>query len=155
MSIQWTIQKLKVSDLHEYPNNPRRMTEKGIADLTQSIKRFGMAEPIVVNQDLTIIGGHGRKKVLESLGVTEVDCYLPDRALTAKEFDEFNIRLNQNIAGEFDFNILANNFEVADLIEWGFDPEEIGIDLSAPDDKQSEPSPITCPACGHTFTKES
>ena len=123
--MKWKHEQRKLSELTEWGKNPRKLTEKGIKDLTKSIKKFGLAEPIVINTDGTICGGHGRKKVLESLGVEKVDCYIPERALTGKEFEELNIRLNKNIAGFFDIDKLANEFDFDDLIEWGFDEEEL------------------------------
>ena len=127
MAITWEIKKVAVSLLKENPKNPRALTEKGLNDLEKSIKRFGIAEPLVVNTDYMICGGHGRKKILERLGITEVDCYFPNKKLTTKQFEELNIRLNKNIAGEFDFDILVNEFELEDLIEFGFDKLELGL----------------------------
>lgn len=127
--MNWKIKKVKVSDLKENPNNPRKLTEKGLKDLEKSITKFGIAEPLVCNTDLMICGGHGRKKILERLNIAEVDCYLPEKKLTQKQFDELGIRLNKNIAGEFDFDILANEFEVDELIEWGFEEKELDLNL--------------------------
>jgi len=127
--MNWKLQKIKVSNLKENPRNPRKLTEKGLNDLEKSIKKFGVAEPLVLNTDLMVCGGHGRKKILERVGITEVDCYLPDKKLTPKQFDELNIRLNKNIAGEFDFDILANEFEIEELTEWGFENFELGVGI--------------------------
>lgn len=123
--MKWSLVKKRVSDLREWPKNPRKITEKGVRDLTKSIRKFGLAEPIVINTDNTICGGHGRRKVLLQEGMESVDCYVPERALTEKEFEELNIRLNKNIAGVFDFDILANEFEMSDLLEWGFELDEL------------------------------
>jgi DNA modification methylase len=137
--MKWKTEKRKISDLTEWKGNPRILTEKGMADLKKSIQKFGCAEPLVINVDGTICGGHGRKKILEALGIKEVDCYVPERPLTPAEFKELNIRLNKNIAGEFDFDILANDFEIPDLIEWGFTEEELSIDLDAGSEVDAEP----------------
>jgi len=125
--MKWHLEKRLLSDLKEWEINPRDLTTKGIADLRKSIEKFGCAEPLVINTDNTICGGHGRKKVLTMMGIKEVDCYLPDRELTAKEFKELNIRLNKNIAGTFNMDILSSNFEVEDLKEWGFEDKDMGI----------------------------
>jgi DNA modification methylase len=87
-----------------------------------------------------ICGGHGRKKILERLGIKEVDCYIPSRKLTQKEFDELNIRLNKNIAGEFNFDVLANEFDLQDLLEWGFEEKELDLSLwnEIPEEKLDE-----------------
>jgi DNA modification methylase len=127
--VNWKLKKIKVSELKENPRNPRNLTEKGLKDLENSIKKFGVAEPLVANTDYMICGGHGRKKILERLNIQEVDCYLPEKKLTPKQFDELGIRLNKNIAGEFNFDILANEFEVDELIEWGFEEKELDLNL--------------------------
>jgi DNA modification methylase len=127
--MKWNLKKVKVSDLKENPKNPRKLTEKGLKDLEKSITKFGVAEPLVCNTDFMLCGGHGRKKILERLNIKEVDCYFPEKKLTEKQFDELGVRLNKNIAGEFDFDILANEFEVDELIEWGFDEKELDLNL--------------------------
>lgn len=128
--ITWYLEKRKLSNLKEWENNPRILTEKGIEDLTNSIKKFGCCEPIVINTDGIICGGHGRKKVLEKLKVKEVDCYVPRETLSQEQFEELNLRLNKNIAGEFNFELLANNFDIDLLHDVGFTDEELGIDIN-------------------------
>lgn len=134
--MKWILKNIAVKDLKENPKNPRLLTEKGLNDLEKSIKKFGVAEPLVVNTDLEICGGHGRKKILERLNIETVDCYLPEKKLTKKEFDELGIRLNKNIAGEFSFDILANEFEIDDLTSWGFDEFELGINNNEDEDEK-------------------
>jgi len=125
--IKWHVEKRRVIDLKEWPKNPRKITDKGLVDLVISIDKFGLAEPIIINTDNTICGGHGRKLALTKLGIKEIDCYVPDNTMTDKQFEELNIRLNKNIAGVFDYDILANEFEVDELLDWGFEPLELGI----------------------------
>lgn len=128
--ISWKIEKRKLDQLNPYEHNPRKLTDKGMADLKRSIDKFGLAEPIIINQDNTIIGGHARYFTLLKMdNITSIDCYVPDRMLTPKEVQELNIRLNKNIAGEFDFDILANEFELPDLLEWGFKEKELDLNL--------------------------
>ena len=125
MTLGWKHETRKVSELKEWAKNPRRLTDKGIARLKESLEKFGVAEPIVINQDNVICGGHGRLKALKQLGIKEVPVYVA--TLDDKQFEELNIRLNKNIAGEWDFDILANEFEQQELLDWGFEPEEFGI----------------------------
>jgi site-specific DNA-methyltransferase (adenine-specific) len=101
-----------------------------------------MIDKPIVNLDSanTIIGGHQRKHVLESTGVKEIECWIPDRELTEREVEELNIRLNKN-TGSWDFDVLANEFELDDLLEWGFDKKELDIDLwagEAPEDVEPQ-----------------
>ena len=119
--IKWHIETRNVSTLKEWIKNPRKLTNKGLADLTKSIDKFGLAEPIVINTDGTILGGHARVKVLKAKGEKECDCYVPDRLLTEKEVEEINIRLNANIAGEFEWEALVKDWDVEKLSEWGLE----------------------------------
>jgi DNA modification methylase len=123
-----------LSTLRPFEHNPRRIMEKPLADLTKSIGKFGLAEPLVIQPCGLLIGGHARYQVLLAQGVKEADCYVPDRALSQKDMIELNVRLNKNVAGEFDFDALANlpEIDVADLVEFGFDEAELGVD-STPD----------------------
>jgi hypothetical protein len=129
--MNWKIERRQLDTITEYPHNPRVITKKGLADLKRSIDKFGLAEPLVINTDGILIGGHARYQVLKSQGVTEVDAYVPERELSEEEYRELNVRLNKNIAGEFDFDILANEFDLPDLIEWGFEETEL-IGLAEP-----------------------
>ena len=76
--------------------------------------------------------------------------------MSQKDIDELNIRLNRAV-GEFDFDILANEWDSKDLIDWGFNPEELCFDVEGmgnpePDDEPLEPpKEATCPSCGHKF----
>lgn len=119
--MNWKHESRLVKDLKEYEANPRKITEKGLKDLKKSIENFGIVEPIVINADNTIIGGHGRKQALISLGIEKVPVYIPTKKLNDKQVQELNIRLNKNIAGEWDFNKLNEWFEESELIEWGFE----------------------------------
>ena len=158
--IIWKIKKISIEELKEWDNNPRKLTKKGLSDLKKSISKFGLAEPLVVNLDNNICGGHGRKQALIALGIKEVDCYIPNRRLTEAEFKELNIRLNKNIAGDWDFDILnSDDFLRADLSDWGFEDFELGLqdDDNEEDDETSFPKEkqlktISCPDCGHKFT---
>ena len=61
MEIQWSLEKKNIHELLEYENNPRILTKDRLKQLEQSIKKFGCAEPIIINTDNVICGGHGRK----------------------------------------------------------------------------------------------
>jgi ParB-like chromosome segregation protein Spo0J len=122
--------------------------------LSTSIEHFGLAEPIVINIDNIIIGGHARYFVLQKNGETECKCYIPSRKLSAKEVKELNVRLNKNIAGTWDFDMLANEFDLPDLLEWGFKEGELGIFEPATESGQGkldEKKKHICPNCGTEF----
>jgi ParB-like chromosome segregation protein Spo0J len=148
MKIKWHIETVEVSRLKPYAKNPRAFTAKGMSDLRKSIDKFGLAEPIVCNTDFTVIGGHARLKALTTDGATECDVYLPSRKLTAKECEELNIRLNANIAGEWDYDILANEFEVEELKDWGLLLNEYDVTENDNVHIGSEENGCVCPTCG-------
>jgi hypothetical protein len=161
--IKWTVESRKLSELKAYEKNPRRITEKGLNDLIKSLELFGLAEPIVINRDDTIIGGHARVQALKRIkGKTaKVEVYVPDRLLDEKEVEELCVRLNRNVAGQFDFEMLANQFDARDLVAWGFTEDELGFgaeaeEASEPDsegsDKPAEIEIIHCPKCQHEFS---
>ena len=132
--INWTLRSFRLDELTDYYKNPRSLSEKEFKQLKTSLDKFGMIDKPIVNADSahTIIGGHQRKHVLETTGVKEVECWIPDRELTAREVEELNIRLNKN-TGSWDFDVLANEFELDDLLDWGFDKGELDLDLWAED----------------------
>jgi len=124
-SIKWHVESRKLVDLSDNPKNPRILTKKGLVDLKKSIGKFGLAEPIVINTDNQIIGGHARVQAMMGSGIFEVDCYVPDRLLTEDENHELNVRLNKNIAGEWDMDKLHVDFNTESLLEWGFTEKEL------------------------------
>ena len=130
--INWTLKQFRLDELTDYYKNPRSLSEKEFKQLKTSLEKFGMIDKPIVNADSanTIIGGHQRKHVLEATGVSEIECWIPDRELSAKEVEELNIRLNKN-TGQWDFDVLANEFELDDLLDWGFDKQELDLDLWA------------------------
>ena len=132
--INWTLKQFRLDELTDYYKNPRSLSDKEFKQLKTSLDKFGMIDKPIVNADSanTIIGGHQRKHVLEASGVKEIECWIPDRELSDKEVEELNIRLNKN-TGSWDFDVLANEFELDDLLDWGFDKGELDLDLWADD----------------------
>ena len=153
--IQWHLQTWKISKLKDYPKNPRILTKDQEAQLRISLNKFGLIDKIIINTDGMIIGGHQRKRTLKKLGYKEIEVNVPSRTLTDKEVEELNIRLNR-VHGNFDYDILANEYEATDLINWGFTVEEITGDFESLDDPDStEPKKDKkkhkCPSCGCEF----
>ena len=120
------IKERLIADLNPAEYNPRQLTDKQYKQLKKSLKAFGCVEPVVINSNPmrrdVIIGGHQRCKVWADLGnktIPTVEVELDE----AGEM-ELNVRLNKN-TGEFDFDMLANYFEVDKLQEWGFSEAEL------------------------------
>jgi ParB-like nuclease family protein len=162
--IKWNVETRKLSELKAYDKNPRRITEKGLSDLIKSLELFGLAEPIVINRDDTTIGGHARVQALKRIKgkAAKVEVYVPDRLLDEKEVQELCVRLNKNVAGTFDFEMLGNEYDPRDLIAWGFSEDELGFGEPGPEEGASEHSEaepeeddariIHCPKCSHEFS---
>ena len=160
--IKWTVETRKLSEIKPYEKNPRRITEKGLNDLIKSLELFGLAEPIVINRDDTIIGGHARVQALKRIKgkAAKVEVYVPDRLLDDKEVQELCVRLNKNIAGSFDFEMLGNEYDPRDLVAWGFGEDELGFGEMEPEGVAGEASEeeadddriIKCPKCKHEFS---
>lgn len=138
--MEWKLEKRKLSELHANEKNPRKLSKSDAQQLQRSIEKFGVCEPIVINWDGTIIGGHQRVKTLKKLGYKEVEVYLPDQPLSEKEADELNIRLNKN-SGDFDFDILANSWDPNDLVDWGFSMEELHLESIPSHEGEEDQSP--------------
>ncbi len=125
-SLEWHTEQRRVSDLIPWEKNPRRMTDKQAADLRTSLERLNLMSIPVVDLDNTIISGHQRMKIMQILGRGEevIDVRVPNRKLTDDELKEANLRENKNL-GEWDFDLLSQEFEKTDLINFGFDECEL------------------------------
>jgi DNA modification methylase len=111
--------------------NPRQLNKEQYNNIKDSLKRFGFVDPVIINKNKDrkniIIGGHQRVKVAKDLKINKVPCVELDLDIDKEK--ELNIRLNKNV-GEWDFDILADLFNIDELIEWGFKEEElVGFDI--------------------------
>jgi hypothetical protein len=130
----------KISELTPAPYNPRESTEKQESQLKQSLKKFGVVEPIIYNKQTGyIVGGHFRVRELQKLGYTEIECVIVD--LSEEDEKELNIRLNAN-TGQWDWDELANNFELDDLNDWGLEVPNMKHELETEDDNFEEPENV-------------
>lgn len=116
----WHNEKRKVDELVPFEGNPRQITEKQIKELKESLERFNLVEIPAVNTDGTIIAGHQRLKIMQVLGRgnEEIDIRVPNRKLTMKEVQEYNLRSNKNTGG-WDYDMLANfDEEMLKFVGW-------------------------------------
>jgi DNA modification methylase len=120
------IESKLIKDLKPATYNPRQISTKQYNDLKESIKKFGLVDPIIVNKDNTVVGGHQRLKICKELKHIEIDCVVLD--LSKEEERELNIRLNKN-TGDFDMDILANEFDIDQLVDWGFKHIDLDINI--------------------------
>lgn len=132
------IERVSIDLLKPAEYNPRKWDKEAEDQLKESITRFGIVDPLLVNsaqeRKNIVIGGHFRLSVMKDLGITEVPVVyinIPD----IKKEKELNIRLNKN-TGEFDWNILAT-FDEAFLSDVGFSSQDLD-DIFAVEDIPEE-----------------
>lgn len=122
--------KLKINSLIPASYNPRKKLKPGDAEyekIKNSITEFGYVDPIIVNSDMTIIGGHQRWSVLKALGYDEVDCVVIEIDKTKEK--ALNIALNK-VTGEWNKELLADLIKDLQSLDYdvsmtGFEPPEI------------------------------
>jgi DNA modification methylase len=142
------MQKVNIKEVKSNTANPRIIKDGKFKQLVQSIKEFPeMLElrPIVVNADMVVLGGNMRLKACIDAGLKEVPIIIADSLDEAKQ-KEFIIKDNVGF-GEWDWNVLANEWEVEELAAWGldlpldFDEKEIDAvvdDYEQPDTIQTD-----------------
>ncbi len=160
--IKWNLKTFKISELTDYYKNPRQLTKQQFEQLKKSLDKFGLIDKPIINADEknTVIGGHQRLRILRSENQKSVECWIPSRELDEKEVEELNIRLNKN-TGEWDFGILNTNFEIDNLLDWGFTEAELQIDTQDYSEKNKEIDvddieeelDIECPKCHFRFKR--
>jgi DNA modification methylase len=130
------IQVVKIKDIKSNPNNPRVIKDDKFHKLCESIKAFPkMLElrPIVVNDDMIVLGGNMRLKALKHLGLTEAPV-IKASDLTEDQQRQFIIKDNAGF-GEWDWDMLANEWDVQELESWGIDvPAFAETELEAEED---------------------
>ncbi|MBT6401424.1 DNA modification methylase [candidate division WWE3 bacterium] len=120
------IKNIEASRLKSATYNPRTWSKEAIKDLTESIKKFGIVDPIIVNsapkRENIVIGGHFRLKIAKDLKYKTVPVYYISIPDVEKE-KELNLRLNKN-TGDWDLKLLAE-FDERFLSNVGFDSENL------------------------------
>ena len=135
------LRKIMIANLVPASYNPRKALKPGDKEyekIKRSIEEFGYCEPIIVNSDMTIIGGHQRVTVLKDLGYTEIDCIVID--IDKIKERALNIALNK-ITGEWNKELLADLIAELqdsdfDVTFTGFDPPEIEQLMNSVHDKE-------------------
>ena len=127
--ITWTNEQRKLSDLIPWPRNPRQIKTDQAKRLVESFDEFGQVETIAIGPGNEVYNGHQRLNVLASKYGKDylVEVRVASRALTEKEREKLTIFLHKGAAGEWDFDTLANEFELDDLLDWGFEKSDVGI----------------------------
>ncbi len=138
------IEKVNIKLVKENKNNPRYVVDSKFKKLVKSIKEFPeMLEkrPIIVDEKMIVLGGNMRLKACQSAGLFEIYIH---KAIgwTEKQKQEFIIKDNVGF-GDWDWDILANEWDVKELNDWGLNlPEFDEIQLEAEEDDYTEPEQI-------------
>ena len=124
------MERVDIKQVRPNPDNPRFIKGNKFEKLVKSIKEFPQMldlRPIVVNQDMIVLGGNMRLKACEEAGLKEVPIIFADN-LTPEQEKEFIIKDNSSF-GEWDWDLLANEWETDQLIDWGMDiPDDWAVD---------------------------
>ena len=130
---------VKVADIKPNPNNPRIVKDEKFKKLVQSIKDFPQMleiRPIVVNDDMIVLGGNMRLKACKEAGLKEIPI-IKASSLTEEQQKEFIIKDNLGY-GEWDWDMIANEWDSTQLEEWGMDipgfnnVEDLGENFTLP-----------------------
>jgi hypothetical protein len=112
----------KLTDIKSNPNNPRIIKDDKFKKLVASIKEFPQMlslRPIVVNDDMIVLGGNMRLKACKEAGLKEVPL-IKASDLNEEQQKQFIIKDNVGY-GEWDWDMLANEWDAEELVEWGLD----------------------------------
>jgi len=139
------IEKVKLSKVKNNPNNPRLIKDDKFKKLVNSIKEFPQMleiRPIVVNDDMIVLGGNMRLKACKEAGLKDV-YIIKASELTEEQQREFIIKDNSGF-GEWDWDMIANEWDAEQLEEWGIDVPgfDDGEYLEAEEDDFSVPDEI-------------
>lgn len=142
---------ISVKDLKNYERNPRKIDKEQFAKLCESIKshpEYFLMRPLLVFKDydgsLIVYAGNQRLRAAKRNGLKEVPCIV-DESINEEELKK-RIVLDNISHGEFDYDMLAADFDYCDLIELGLTEKEMGLILNekeAPEKKKKQ-----CPHCG-------
>ena len=155
---------IKITDIRENYENPRVIDPVKFDKLRTSLKSapwMMKLRPIIVDDDGMILGGNMRYKALVENRIQELpdEWVLKASQLTKKQKREFVVKDNLGY-GDWDFELLNEQYDKELLDEWGFDLLFIGADDDGgvPEgggegegDGDADPEVINCPKCGHEF----
>jgi DNA modification methylase len=138
------IDTLPISSIKLNPNNPRLVKDDKFTKLVKSIQDFPQMlkiRPIVVNDDMIVLGGNMRLKACKEAGLKEVPV-IKASSLTEEQQKEFIIKDNVGF-GEWDWDMIANEWDQEQITEWGLDIPDFAVkNLEAEEDDYEIPDTI-------------
>lgn len=135
---------VKISEIKPNPNNPRTVKDDKFKKLVQSIKDFPQMlniRPIVVNDDMIVLGGNMRLKACKEAGLKEIRI-IKASDLTEQQQKEFIIKDNIGY-GEWDWEMLSKEWDTNELNEWGMDVPDFKTEVEAQEDDYEMPNEVT------------
>jgi ParB-like chromosome segregation protein Spo0J len=115
------IKEINIKEIKSNPNNPRVLKDDKFKKLVQSLKEFpemANVRPIVVNTDMIVLGGNMRLRAMQEAGWKKAPVQIVDWSIEKQ--NEFIIKDNVGF-GEWDWDVLANEWNESELTEWGLD----------------------------------
>lgn len=135
------MEKISISKIKPNPKNPRFIRDDKFRKLVESVTSFpemSAVRPVVVNKQMVILGGNMRYRAMKEAGYTEIDVTVVD--WPKEKQDEFVIKDNVS-GGEWDWDLLANEWDAEDLDDWGLDfPKGYEEDVEIEEDEAPEVS---------------
>ena len=151
---------MRLSEIKPYKKNAKKHDETQIKNVMQSIKEFGVVQPIVVDKNNTIIIGHCRYEAMKRLGYDELqEDWFKVVDLSEEEAEKLRLLDNKLNESEWDLDLLKDLVPSIDFSDFEIDfnlPEEVE-DINLDDffedapPKEKEPKKIQCPHCGEWF----
>ena len=151
---------IKLNDITPYKNNAKKHSDMQINNVAESIKQFGMIQPLVIDKNNEIVIGHCRYEALKRLEVKEAPCVRVDDLTDTqiKKLRNLDNKLNES---EWDLELLKFDIEDLDFsgfyVDWNildnikFDEEAMSGLFEDAEIKEKEPKKIQCPHCGEWF----
>ena len=145
--------KLKLSDIHPYERNPRKITQKAVDDCAESIRQCGYKAKIIVDENNVIIAGHTRLQALQKLGWKEAEVQR-ETDMTEEQKRKYRLLDNKTAEnGQWDFELLDWELEDLDFNEYdfGFDVGDINwedVGDVAKEYVEPDQQKLRCPVCG-------
>lgn len=148
----------KVSELTPYDKNAKKHDDKQIANVANSIKRFGWQQPIVIDENGVVVIGHCRLLAAKKLKLKEVPVTVAS-GLTEGDIKELRIADNKTNESPWDLDVLAEDIEGLDFEGFEFDlgsdvsVAPVALDLADPptSPERDDIKVMHCPKCGFVF----
>lgn len=153
-----SLELIAINELILSEKNPRTISKEEMSRLCKSINEdpdFLFARPVLVNMledgSYHVYAGNQRVRAAKMLGWDKISC-LVEVELPEKVMNDRLLKDNLH-SGEWDFDELANCFDIDNLLDLGFNASDfdIGIDLGSNSDEEKKKKSKLCPECGHEF----